>query len=74
MNRMYQSKAVKQTQYKKLAPNALRFKYQNLKSCNSHEKNETKNTRLSVFSVSSIDEHFDVFCFVFSCGLQDFKF
>ena len=69
---MYQSKAVKQTQYKKLAPNALRFKYQNLKSCNSHEKNETKNTRLLVFSLSS--KHQNANRFVFSCGLQDFKF
>ena len=32
---------VKSTQYKRLAPNALRFTYQNLKSCKSHKKYET---------------------------------
>ena len=34
---------LKSTQYKKLAPNALRFTYQNLKSCKPLEKNK-KNT------------------------------
>ena len=29
---------LKSTQYKKLEPNSLRFTYQNLKSCKSHEK------------------------------------
>ena len=34
---------IKSTQYKKLAPNALRFTYQNLKFANqSHEKNRNK--------------------------------
>ena len=52
---------LKSTQYKKLAPNALQFTYQNMKSCKSNEKNETKNIRLLVFSLSSIN--FGVFCF-----------
>ena len=46
---------VKSTQYKKLVPNASRFTHQNLKSCKSHEKNETKNIELLVFSFSSIN-------------------
>ena len=46
---------VKSTQYKKLAPNALRLTYQNLKSFKSHEKNETKNIRFLVYSFSAID-------------------
>ena len=46
---------LKSTQYKKLGPNALRFKYQNLKSCKSHEKDETKNIRALVFSFSPRD-------------------
>ena len=33
---------IKSTQYKKLAQNALRFKYQNLKSCKQHEKTKQK--------------------------------
>ena len=49
-----EDRKVKATQYKKLAPNALRFTYY-LKSCKSHEKNETKNIRLLVFSFSSIN-------------------
>jgi hypothetical protein len=50
-----------QNQYKKLAPNALRFTYQNLKSCKSHEKNETKNIRPLVFIFLPIDLAFDGF-------------
>ena len=45
---------VKSTQYKKLAPNALWFTYQDLKSCKSHAKNETKNIKLLVFNFSPI--------------------
>ena len=46
---------VKPTQYKKLAPNALRFTYHlNLKSCKSHGKDETKNIRPLIFSFSPI--------------------
>ena len=37
-------------------------------------KNKTKNIRLLVFSFSSINLVFWCFCFVFSCGLQYFKF
>ena len=61
---------VKSTQYKKLAPNALRVTYY-LKSCKLHEKNETKNIRVLLFSLSSINLplHSDAFCFVFSYGL-----
>ena len=33
---------LKSTQYKKLAPNALRFTYQNSKSCKPHEKQNKK--------------------------------
>ena len=61
---------LKSTQYKNLAPNALRFTYYDLKSFKSHEKHETKNIRLLVFSFSPTD----VFCLIFSCCLQDFKF
>ena len=51
---------------------ALRFTYQNLKSCKSNEKRkETKNIRPLVFSVSSINL---TLSFGFSCGLQHFKF
>ena len=35
----------KVTQYKKLAPNALRFTYQNLKSCEPHEKTKQKTSK-----------------------------
>ena len=45
---------VKSTQYKKLAPNALWFTNQDLKSCKSHAKNETKNIKLLVFNFSPI--------------------
>ena len=34
--------SLKSTQYKKLVPNALRFTYQNLKSCKPHENNNKK--------------------------------
>ena len=43
---------IKSTRYKKLAQNALRFMYQNLKSWESDEKMKQ---RLLVFSFSSID-------------------
>ena len=33
------------TQYKKLAPNALQFTYQNLKSCKPYEKAEQKTSK-----------------------------
>ena len=46
---------VESTQYKKLVPNALRFIYQNLKSCKITWKNKTKNIRLLVFNFSWID-------------------
>ena len=65
---------IKSTQYKELAPNDLRFTYQNLISWKSHEKNETKNPRPLVFSFSPIDLAFWCFCFIFPFGLQDFKF
>ena len=54
---------VKSTQYKKLVPNALRFTHQNLKSCKSHEKNETKSIRLLVFSFLS--NNLALWCFLF---------
>ena len=34
--------SLKETQYKNLAPNALRFTYENLKSCKPHEKTRQK--------------------------------
>ena len=61
---------LKSTQYKKLAPNALRFTYKKLKSCKSHETNETKNIRPLVFSFSSI---LIFYVFFFKFLLQDFK-
>ena len=36
---------LKVTQYKKLAPNALWFTYQNLKSCKAHEKTKKKTSK-----------------------------
>ena len=36
---------LKTTHYKKLAPNALQFTYQNLKSCKPHEKQKDENAR-----------------------------
>ena len=42
---------LKSTQYKKLAPNALRFTYQNSKSCKPHEKQNKKHQ-----NAKSIDE------------------
>ena len=36
---------LKSTQYKKLAPNALRFTYQNLKFCKPHEKTKQKTSK-----------------------------
>ena len=44
------AKYLKSTRLQKFAPNALWFTYQNLKSCKSHEKIETKNLRPLVFS------------------------
>ena len=38
------------------------------------QKNETKNIRFLILSFSSINWAFWCFCFVFSCGLKDFKF
>ena len=64
---------IKSTQYKKLAPNALRFTYQNLKSCKSHEKNETKNIRPLVFSVWPIDLAFWCFLFCFFLWFTRFQ-
>ena len=67
---------LKSTQYKKLAPNALWFTYLNLKSCKSHEKNETKNMRLLVFSFlinkSSILMFFVLFFHVV-CEISNFN-
>ena len=63
------------TQYKKLAPNALRFAHQNLKSCKPHEKTEQKHQ-----NARSIDEKLKTkslmffVSFFFSCHFQDFKF
>ena len=74
MIQYWYSKDLTSTQYKKLAPNTLLFTYWNLKSCKSQRKNKTKNIRLLVFSFSSINLAFWCYCFVFSCGLQDFKF
>ena len=54
---------LKSTQYKKLAPNALWFTW----------KNKTKNIRLKFSVFYQQIYHFDVFCFVFPCRLQDFK-
>ena len=36
---------VKSTQYKKGAPNALRFTHQNLKFCKPHEKTKQKTSK-----------------------------
>ena len=40
---------LKSTQYKKLAPNALRFTYQNLKSCKPHEKTKQKTSKCQIY-------------------------
>ena len=40
---------VKTTQYKKLAPNAQRSSYQNLKSCKPHPKTKQKNIKCKIF-------------------------
>ena len=37
--------AGKSTQFKKLAPNALRFTYSNLKCCKTHEKTKQKTSK-----------------------------
>ena len=37
---------IKSTQYKKLAPNALRFIFQNLKSCKPYEKTKQRNIKM----------------------------
>ena len=42
---MYNDIQIKSTQYKKLVPNALRFTYQNLKSCKPHEKTKQKTSK-----------------------------
>ena len=39
------SQILKSTRYKKLAPNALRFTYQNLKSCKPHEQTKQKTSK-----------------------------
>ena len=70
----YASKIVNATQYKKLAPNAFRFTYQNLKPWKSHEKKwnkEYQTLSLQFFTNRCILMNF---VFVFSCGFQDFKF
>ena len=58
---------IKSNQNKMLAPNALWFTYQNLKSCKSHEKNETKNIRLLIFNFSPF------WCFLFFMGFVRFQ-
>ena len=40
---------LKSTQYKKLATNALRFTYQNLKPCKSHEEKWNKEHHILIF-------------------------
>ena len=41
--------SVMSTQYKKLAPNALRFTYQNCKSCKPHEKTKQKKIKILIY-------------------------
>ena len=72
----YERLSLKSNRYKKLAPNALRFLYQDLKSCKSHEKNETKNIRPLFFSF--LTNRFNILmfcCFVFHvvCKLSNFN-
>ena len=57
---------------KKRALNALQFKHQNSKSCKPHEKGKKNNRHGSPTEITNIRQ--TVFCFVFSCALQDFKF
>ena len=64
---------VKSTQYKKLSPNVFRFKCQSLKSCKSHEKNETKNLRPLVFSCSPIYVAFWYFLLCFFMWFARFQ-
>ena len=64
---------VKSTQFKKLAANALLFTYKSLKSCKSHEKNETMNIRLSVLSFSSINLALLRFLFCFFMWFARFQ-
>ena len=52
---------------------ALQFIYENLKSCKSHEKNETKNIRPLVFSFSPIDLAFWCFLFCFFMWFARFQ-
>ena len=63
---------LKSTQYKKLVPNALRFTYQNLKSCKPHEKTKQKASK----SIGKKLKTKGMMSFVssFSGDLQDFKF
>ena len=63
---------VKSTQYKKLAPNALRFTYQNLKSFKPREK--TKNIQNARYIGEKLKTKCLMFCVLFfSFDLQDFK-
>ena len=66
---------IKWAQCKNLAPNALRFTYQNLKSYKPHEKNKTKNLKmLDLLIKIQNTKSLMVFVYFFTCCLLDFKF
>ena len=65
---------VKSTQYKKLAANALRFTYQNLKSCKPYEKQNKKHQNARFIDEKLKTKSLMFFVSFFSCDVQDFKF
>ena len=65
---------VKSTQYKKLAPNALRFTYQNLKSCKPHEKQNKKHQNAKYIGEIMKTKGLMFIVSFFSCDLKYLKF
>ena len=59
--RIFYCTSLKSTEYKKLAQNALRFTFWNLKSCISHEKNETNSISFQFFT-----HRFNIFILFFT--------
>ena len=67
--------SLKSTQYKKLAPNALRFMYKNLKSCKPHEKTKQKhqNARFNDEKLKTKSLMFFVHFFHVVCKISNFN-
>ena len=57
-----------------LAANAMRFTYQNLKSCKPHEKQNKEHQNVKSIGEKPKTKGLMLFVLFVSCDLQDFKF